>query len=130
MFTHNLTAFSSFATTREAFGSPDGLGLWLLGDIGKFSYQWGIVNGAESNYNVNPDTKFSTGARLSFNILDPVNLGSLTDYDHSEKPALTVGLGSIYQGRRADSGFVEALDAADPVGAPHVAPEIRRLLQF
>lgn len=122
--------FGPLTVTREAFGSPDGLGVWLSGDIGKFGYAWSVVNGNESNYNVNPDTKFSTGARLVFNILEPVNLASLTDYDQSEKPAWTVGVGGTYQGRRTDSAFAEARDDALGLAAgTSAAPEIRRMVQ-
>lgn len=126
---------TAITATRESFGGPSGLGVNLNGAFGKFFYTWSVVNANESNYALNPNTRFSTGMRLGFNILEAANLGWQTDYNQTEKPALTVGLGATYQGKRTDSGFASAFDAADMEDgvddfAPATAPELNRMLQF
>ncbi len=86
---------------RPSFGVPDGLGLNLSGGYWKWYYSLSVVNGAESNYALNPDMKMSFGFRTGFNILDPVP-GSMTDFECSEAPKLTLNLGTMYQGKRTD----------------------------
>lgn len=86
---------------RPSFGVPDGLGINLSGGYWKWYYSFSVVNGAESNYVVNPDKKMSFGFRTGFNILDPVP-GSLTDFECSNTPKLTLNLGTMYQGKRVD----------------------------
>ncbi|MFA4973058.1 MAG: hypothetical protein WC683_10610 [bacterium] len=86
---------------RPSFGTPDGLGINFSGGYWKWYYSFSVVNGAESNYALNPDMKMSFGFRTGINILDPVP-GKLTDFDCSETPKLTVNLGSTYQGKRTD----------------------------
>ena len=110
-----------FTSTRSSFGAPDGVGLNFNGNVSKFFYSWSVVNGAESNYQVNPDMKFSTGARVGFNILSPVG-GSMTDFVCSTKPKWTVSAGANYQGQRIDQAY------ADAQGAGAVAPDIKRIL--
>jgi hypothetical protein len=88
---------------RSSFGTPDGLGLNFAGGYWKWFYSLSVVNGAESNYVVNQNSRrMSFGFRTGFNILDPVP-GSLTDFDCSETPKLMVSIGSMYQGRRWDT---------------------------
>jgi hypothetical protein len=91
----------NFTIARLAFNVPDGLGLNFAGDISKFFYSVSVVNGAESNYAFNPNNKFSFGARFGVNILDPVP-GSMTDFECSSKPKLTVSAGTMYQAQRID----------------------------
>ncbi|MFA4873760.1 MAG: hypothetical protein WC956_00820 [bacterium] len=86
---------------RPSFGAPDGLGVNFSGGYWKWFYSLSAVNGNESNYQVNPDKKMSFGFRTGFNILDPVP-GSMTDFECSTTPKLTVSLGSDYQGKRTD----------------------------
>jgi hypothetical protein len=86
---------------RPSFGVPDGLGINFSGGYWKWYYSLSVVNGAESNYNINPDRKMSFGFRTGFNILDPVP-GSMTDFECSEAPKLTLNLGTMYQGKRTD----------------------------
>jgi hypothetical protein len=87
---------------RPSFGTPDGLGLNFSGGYWKWFYSLSVVNGAESNYNLNPDMKMSFGFRTGINILDPVP-GSQTDFANSTTPKLTVSMGSDYQGKRTDA---------------------------
>jgi len=86
---------------RPSFGVPDGLGVNFSGGYWKWYYSLSVVNGAESNYVINPDRKMSFGFRTGINILDPVP-GKMTDFDCSETPKLTVNLGTMYQGKRTD----------------------------
>jgi hypothetical protein len=86
---------------RPSFGVPDGLGVNFSGGYWKWYYSFSVVNGTESNYAINPDKKMSFGFRTGFNILDPVP-GSMTDFECSETPKLTVNIGSMYQGKRVD----------------------------
>lgn len=92
----------NFTIARAAFNVPDGLGLNFAGDISRFFYSFSVVNGAESNYAFNPNNKFSFGARFGVNILDPVP-GSMTDFECSSKPKLTVSVGTMYQAPRIDA---------------------------
>jgi hypothetical protein len=92
---------SSLTPLRSSFGTPDGLGINLSGGHWKWFYSASVVNGAESNYIINPDKKMSFGFRTGFNILDPVP-GSLTDFACSETPKLTLNLGTMYQAKRID----------------------------
>lgn len=92
----------NFTIARAAFNVPDGLGLNFAGDISKFFYSFSVVNGAESNYAFNPNSRFSFGARFGVNILDPVP-GSMTDFECSSKPKLTLSAGTMYQARRIDA---------------------------
>lgn len=86
---------------RSSFGAPDGLGLNFAGDYWKFFYSLSIVNGAESNYAFNPNTRIAAGLRVGFNILDPVP-GSQTDFECSSKPKLTVSMGANYSPKQTD----------------------------
>ncbi|MFH1830061.1 MAG: hypothetical protein ABH871_04720 [Pseudomonadota bacterium] len=86
---------------RPSFGVPDGIGINFAGGYWKWYYSLSVVNGAESNYNLNPDRKMSFGFRTGFNVLDPVP-GSMTDFECSSTPKLTINLGSMYQGKRTD----------------------------
>lgn len=99
---------------RSDFGNPDGLGLCASGDIGKFSYEFSVVNGAartdvaagtggvESNYDLNLDSKVSVGARAAWSILENAADGVEPDLGYSEKAKWTVNLGGMYQGKRQD----------------------------
>ncbi len=87
---------------RSEFGAPVGLGVNFAGSVWKWFYSASVVNGNESNYEINPDRKMSFGFRTGFNILDPVG-GSMSDYGCSSTPQLTLNLGTIYQGKREDS---------------------------
>lgn len=89
----------NFTIPRASFTVPDGLGLNFAGDISKFFYSVSVVNGNESNYAFNPNSHFSFGARFGYNILDPVP-GSMTDFECSSKPKLTISAGSDYQAKR------------------------------
>lgn len=122
-FTQNDTA-TPLTATRTSFGAPDGLGVNLSGDVGKFFYSWSVVNGKESNYATNTDLRFSTGARVGFNIFNPVG-GSMTDFVCSTKPKWTVSVGADYQGKRSDQAYADASTAA---GGGGLAPEIKRIL--
>jgi len=105
---------SPITTIRNSFGNPDGLGLEATGSIGKFNYDFSIVNGAaatdttaktggeESNYDLNPNKKVSSGIRLSYNILDSAEGSMEGDFQYSEKPKWTVSIGGNYQGKRQD----------------------------
>ena len=86
---------------RPSFGTPDGLGVNFSGGYWKWFYSASVVNGAESNYALNPDRKMSTGFRTGFNILDPVP-GSQSDFECSQKPKLTISGGTMYQGKIVD----------------------------
>ncbi len=113
---------------RSSFGSPDGIGLELAGDISKFFYDFAVVNGAtqakfqqcvpagcpagavviqpasggvESNYDLNFNKKVSTGMRIGMNVLDAVGKAEM-DLPYSDKPKLTFSLGGDYQGARTD----------------------------
>ncbi len=86
---------------RPSFGVPDGLGLNFSGGYWKWYYSLSVVGGNESNYVINPDRKVSFGFRTGFNILDPVP-GSMSDFECSSAPKLTVNLGTMYQGKRTD----------------------------
>lgn len=87
---------------RPSFSAPDGLGVNFSGGYWKWFYSASLVNGAESNYRVNPNRWLSLGFRTGFNILDPVP-GSMTDFECSETPKLTVSAGTMYQGKRNDA---------------------------
>ena len=99
----------NFTIARNNFGVPDGLGLNFAGDISKFFYSVSVVNGNESNYAFNVNNRFSFGARFGYNILDPVP-GSMTDFECSSEPKLTVSLGSMYQAKRQDPSVTPAAD--------------------
>ena len=99
----------NFTIARANFGVPDGLGVNFAGDIKKFFYSFSIVNGAESNYAFNTTNRFSLGARFGYNILDRVP-GSLTDFECSSKPKLTVSAGTIYQAKRQDENVNATLN--------------------
>jgi hypothetical protein len=86
---------------RPSFGVPDGIGVNFAGGYWKWYYSFSVVNGNESNYVINPDRKMSFGFRTGFNILDPVP-GSMTDFECSNTPKLTLNLGTMYQGKRTD----------------------------
>jgi len=87
---------------RSSFGVPDGLGINFSGSYWKWFYSLSVVNGNESNYNINwYQKKMAVGFRTGFNILDPVG-GSLTDFDCSTTPKLTVSVGMNYLGKRLD----------------------------
>ncbi len=86
---------------RPSFGTPAGLGVNFSGGYWKWFYSLSAVNGSESNYTVNPDMKMSFGMRTGVNILDPVP-GSMTDFECSSTPKLTVSIGTDYQGKRTD----------------------------
>lgn len=92
---------SNLTPLRSSFGTPDGLGVNFSGGYWKWFYSFSVVNGAESNYVINPDKKMSFGFRTGFNILDPVP-GSMTDFACSETPKLTLNLGTMYQAKRID----------------------------
>ena len=111
--------------TRASFGAPDGLGIHLSGDINKFYYTVGVVNGAEDNYAPNADMKFSTGFNVGMNIWGE-GMGGVSDYAHSSKPSLTASLGAMYQGKRTDDAFVSAREKAG--FANSVAPVVDRIL--
>lgn len=99
----------NFTISRANFGVPDGLGINFAGDISKFFYSVSVVNGAESNYNFNPNKRISAGARFGVNILDPVP-GSMTDFECSSKPKLTVSAGTMYQSKRQDQNVDATLN--------------------
>lgn len=84
---------------RASFGAPDGLGLNFSGAHWKWFYSLSVVNSSENNYAVNQNKRFSFGFRTGFNILDPVG-GSMTDFECSETPKLTLSVGSMYQAKR------------------------------
>jgi hypothetical protein len=86
---------------RPSFGVPDGIGVNFSGGYWKWYYSLSVVNGNESNYAINPDRKVSFGFRTGVNIFDPVP-GSMTDFDCSSTPKLTINLGTMYQGKRTD----------------------------
>jgi hypothetical protein len=114
---------------RGEFGNPDGLGINLSGQIWKFGYELSVINGAtnvtnagtanasgdgvESNYNLNFNKRVSTGARLSFDVLDSAITGAESDLPYSEKAKLTFNIGGNYQGKRTD---------------PTTAAEVKRIL--
>lgn len=87
---------------RGSFGAPAGLGVRLSGDIWRFRYEVGVVNGAESNYEINADRKMSPGLRLAFDILDPAG-SSPSDTGYSETPKLSISTGTICQGKKLDA---------------------------
>jgi hypothetical protein len=87
---------------RSSFGTPDGLGINFSGAYWKWFYSLSVINGAESNYTINTNKRFSFGFRSGINILDAVP-GSLSDFDCSETPKLMVSLGSDYQAKREDT---------------------------
>lgn len=87
---------------RPSFGAPEGLGASFAGGIGKWYYKLNVVNGTDSNYQVNPDRKMDVSFKTGVNILDPVP-GSQTDFAHSETPQLTVNVGTMYQGKKWDA---------------------------
>jgi hypothetical protein len=107
---------------RNSFGTPDGLGIQLSGDIGKFYYAANLINGAataspaesvngvqvkaatggeESNYDLNPNKHVSAGARVAYNIFGSWN-GIEMDLPYSENPNWVVSMGGMYQGWRQD----------------------------
>lgn len=90
-----------FTVLSPSFGAPDGLGVNFSGGYWKWFYSLSVVNATESNYTVNPDMKMSFGFRTGINILDPVP-GSLTDFECSNAPKLTLSLGTMYQNSRVD----------------------------
>lgn len=84
---------------RSSFGAPEGLGLNFSGSYWKWFYSLSVINATESNYALNGNKHFSFGFRTGFNILDPVG-GSMTDFECSETPKLTLSLGTMYQAAR------------------------------
>lgn len=84
---------------RSSFGTPDGLGVNFSGSYWKWFYSASVVNSTESNYTANFNRRFSFGFRTGFNILDSVG-GSMTDFECSESPKLTVSVGTMYQAAR------------------------------
>jgi len=92
---------ANFTIARASFSTPDGLGVNFAGDISKFFYSASVINGAESNYAFNPNRRISAGLRVGMNILDPVP-GSMTDFECSSEPKLTVSAGTDYQAKRID----------------------------
>ncbi|MFH0799487.1 MAG: porin [Pseudomonadota bacterium] len=86
---------------RPSFGTPDGLGVNFSGGYWKWFYSASVVNGTETNYDINPDRKMSAGFRTGVNILEPVP-GSMTDFECSSTPKLTISAGTDYQGKRVD----------------------------
>lgn len=99
---------SAITPLRSSFGTPDGLGVNFAGSHWKWFYSASVISGNESNYVVNTNSKrMSLGLRTGFNILDPVG-GSLTDFDCSTTPKLTVSIGSDYQGRTTDTTVTPA----------------------
>ncbi len=100
---------ANFTIARNNFAVPDGLGVNFAGDISKFFYSVSVVNGAESNYNFNPDNRFSFGARFGYNILDAVP-GSMTDFECSAEPKLTISAGTNWQAKRQDQNVNATLN--------------------
>ena len=94
---------SAITPLRSSFGTPDGLGINFSGSFWKWFYSLSVVNSAESNYALQTNTMaMSYGFRTGWNILDPVP-GKLTDFECSEKPKLTLSIGTTYQGGRQDA---------------------------
>jgi len=94
---------SNLTPLRSSFGAPDGIGINFAGSYWKWFYSLSVVNNTETNYSFTDNTKaMSFGFRTGFNIMDPVP-GSLTDFECSQTPKLTVSLGSMYQGGRTDN---------------------------
>ncbi|MBT3182500.1 MAG: hypothetical protein HN337_08355 [Deltaproteobacteria bacterium] len=93
---------SAITPLRSSFGTPDGLGINLSGSYWKWFYSLSVINSAESNYAVQTNTKaMSYGFRTGWNILDPVP-GKLTDFECSDKPKLSLSIGTDYQSGRTD----------------------------
>lgn len=117
---------TSITASRKDFGVPDGLGVNLSGEISKFFYSVSGVNGSESNYGINNNMRMSFGARTGMNILGAVG-GSMSDFERSSDPNLTVSVGGMYQTKRLDTDYAEARNAALTV-TNSVAPEIKYIL--
>ncbi len=119
---------NAFSATRASFGSPNGLGVRLLGEVNRFFYDLGVVNGSEDNYAPNPDLKFSAGARFGVNIFGSAN-SSMNDFAHSNSPQLQASLGAIFQGKRTDNNFATARDSElNLTSGTSVAPVIDDIL--
>lgn len=92
---------------RDSFGAADDLGVIVEGDVGKhFSYGLGVVNGGGYEQ-FNANNELSWGGRVAFHVLDPVPARD-TDYDWSEKPRLTFGLGTTFEDEDAADKFFKA----------------------
>lgn len=80
---------------RNPFGTDQDMGVRINGDISKFSYSIGAVNGSGGHaYNANNELNY--GLRLVYNILG--NPGYTEgDFGWSEDPQLAIGGGAVYE---------------------------------
>lgn len=90
---------------RDSLSMPFDLGLRADGDIGKhFSYAFGLANG-NGFQNANVNNELSYGARAVIHVLEPVPYKE-TDFDWSETPKLSVGMGTGFEDEdAADENF-------------------------
>ena len=101
--TRTDNAIPRLTVTHYSFGSPDGLGVSLSGDVERIHYIFGLVNGNEDNFNVSSNNKkVSVGGNLAVDIFDSA-IGTHSDLAYSETPKMTANIGFNYQGKRVDS---------------------------
>ncbi|MBI2091615.1 MAG: hypothetical protein HYT75_01285 [Deltaproteobacteria bacterium] len=87
------TTTSSIA--RNPFGTDEDIGIRIGGDISKFNYNIGVVNGTGA-HTLNGNNEFNYGLRLMYNILGAVGYAE-SDLDWSETPQLAIGTGTIFE---------------------------------
>lgn len=71
------------------------LGLYITGGNNKFGYDLNIFNGINSGDGLNTNNELAYSGRLVYNVFGQMSSGQ-ADIDHSDKPALTVGVGAIF----------------------------------
>ncbi|MDO8493923.1 MAG: hypothetical protein Q7S68_01110 [Deltaproteobacteria bacterium] len=93
---------------RSSFGAPFDLGIRFDGDLGKrFSYALGVGNG-EGFKNTNVNNELNWGVRLQVNALDAAPFKQ-TDFEWSEDPKLSFGVGNAFEAENAADGNVAGL---------------------
>jgi hypothetical protein len=93
--TDGIKGTTTSSIARNAFGTDEDIGLRVSGDISKFNYNVGIVNGTGA-HSFNGNNEFNYGLRLMYNILGAVGY-SESDLGWSETPQLAIGTGTMFE---------------------------------
>jgi hypothetical protein len=100
-FFYDLSIVNGAAQPVKAKAAFDSTGAPIVDSTGAQINIEDAMGGVETNYDLNFNKRVSAGARVAYNILDPVPLMQM-DLPYSDKPKLTVSMGANYQGKRQD----------------------------
>ncbi|MBI2091616.1 MAG: hypothetical protein HYT75_01290 [Deltaproteobacteria bacterium] len=98
---YDLAVVNGAAEPVKAKAAFDSTGAPIVDSTGTQINIEDATGGVETNYDINFNKRVSVGARIAYNILDPVP-GKHMDLPYSNKPKLTVSVGANYQGTRQD----------------------------